>query len=229
MTVIRCTHCGGEIQHPGGPAPRFCPFCGQPLAASTQAAPSPLETALAAEKNPKKKYKMIQDALAKTPNDFFANRALLFHGRLHEPMRGRALDFSIIKCHLLSVFEKPESYTDAQIDEKLSDLLHSDQLKRTMSLSDDAELFYIEYLRRLAYEYVDLFIRGDSRYSRVAFGFHRSPDSLARACADPVRRMLRKIDASPHLDETSRGLLLSAVRDGYARVFPGSVQFLEEA
>lgn len=223
MTEIQCAHCGKTMRAGEGEKPRLCPYCGKPYAAESQAAsePSALDIRLKAERNPKKKYSMIQDALQKSPDDFFANRALLYHGRLHEPMRGRHLDFSIIKSHLLSIFDTPEKYTQAQVEEKARELLHDPQLEKTMALAPDAEAFYAEYLSHLAFEYVDLFIRGDSKYSHVAFGFGRSPHATARACAEPARRMLQAIGDSDLLDAKARALLLSAIREAYAKVFAG--------
>lgn len=184
--------------------------------------PSELDKRLAALRDPKAKYALIQEQLRAAPDDFAANRALLFHGRLHEPMRGRGPDFSIIKCHLFSIFEKPKECTRAQFDEKLSELTQSDLLRRVMALSAAPEAFFDAYLCRLAHDYIDLFIRGDSRYNRVAFGFARRPDAVAKLCADPVRAMLENIRTLPGIDDSLRGALSSAVRLGYAQVFPGA-------
>jgi len=220
MITMRCAHCGGEIQAQPGRDIRLCPYCGKPFAAP-KGEPSSLEKRLKAEKDPKKKYRMIQEALAREPDSLEVNKALLYHGRLHEPMRGAGIDFSIIKCHLLSVFDTPEKYSEKQLAEKYGELLRGPQLQRVLSLSQDPDAFFAEYLHRLAQEYVDLFIRGDTRYARLAFGFPRSPESLARACAQPVNRMLREISQTDRLTDAQRALLLSAVRAGYAAVFPG--------
>ncbi|MDL2319314.1 zinc ribbon domain-containing protein [Eubacteriales bacterium OttesenSCG-928-A19] len=226
MTTMQCPHCGGEIQNEKGQPARFCPYCGKTL--QTGQGPSPLEQRLGAERKPKKKHQIIQEVLAQNPDDLEANRALLFHGRLHEPMaRGRDLDFSIIKCHLLSVFHTPEKYAPEILAAKYEELLRGPQLRRTMALSPDPDAFFAEYIDRLAYEYVDLFVRGDSKYSAVAFGIGRTPDSLARKCAEPVRDMLAEIERTDRLSETERALLRGAVRTAYARVFMGREQYLD--
>lgn len=171
---------------------------------------------------------MIMAVLSEFPDDFEANKALLFHGRLHEPMTTRhAVDYSVIKCHLLSVFHTPEAYAPDVLSSKLEELLRGPQLQKTMALSPDAELFFSEYMRRLAFEYVDLFIRGDSRNSTFAFGIPRSGASMARSCAVSVRRMLSGIAVSDHLSETERMLIESALRDAYARVFSGYQEELD--
>lgn len=223
--TMTCPHCGQTVDT-GDATARFCPLCGQALA-TQPAQPSDLERRLTAEKKPKKKYAMIQAELAKNPDDFAANAALLFHGRLHEPMKGRALDFSIIKCHLLCVFHEPDQYPKDVLDDKYEELLRGAQLRRTMALAPDADAFFGAYIRRLAFEYIDLFIRGDSRYSNVAFGIGRTPESLARKCADPVRAMLAEIAQTGRLTEAERALLLASLREGYAQVFPGFARFIE--
>lgn len=226
MTSMECIHCGSTIAVEEGQQLRFCPFCGKPLTA--EQGPSDLEKRIHAEKKPKKKYAIIQEALRVNPDDLEANRALLFHGRLHEPMtRGSGIDFSIIKCYLLHIFDDPSAYSDAVLDAKYDELLRDAQLQRTMTLSGDPETFFADYIGRLAFEYIDLFLRGDSKYASVAFGFARSMDSIARRVAPVVRHMLDEIAISARLTGEERALLLTAVREGYGRVFPGQQKNLD--
>ncbi|MCL1965512.1 MAG: hypothetical protein FWF69_10735 [Firmicutes bacterium] len=228
MVTIQCLRCGEEMRVKEGRMPRVCPFCGKPFAEEPDPmALSPLDERLLKERSPQKKYRMIQEALSAAPNDFSANRALLFHGRLHEPMRGNGVDFSIIKSHLFSVFEKPEAYGNAALEAKYDELLRGPQLQKTMSLAPDAEKFFEAYLRRLAREYIDLFIRGASRNNQSVFGFALRDDSVARKCVAPVRRMLRSIRASERLDDQTKLLLLDAVKDGYASLFPNFGDMLD--
>ncbi|MDR0929207.1 MAG: hypothetical protein LBM74_05775 [Oscillospiraceae bacterium] len=222
MQTLTCPHCGGEITYETGRIPRLCPFCTAAFPAADPAAPdSPLEARIKAEKQPKKKYALIQAALRETPDDFAANRALLFHGRLHEPMRGHSVDFSIVKCHLMHIFE--DGAEDAAAYEEL---LRGEQLRRTMALAPDADAFFNAYLRRLAYEYIDLFIRGDSRNTRGALGFALRADTMAARCAGAVRKMLEGVMGSARPDEAEKLLLMEAIRDGFARVFPGETERL---
>lgn len=208
---------------------RFCPFCGRPVAAPGETAPGALDARLRAEKKPGRKYEIIMEALAASPDDFEANRALLFHGRLHERMsvRGGSLSFDTIKCHLMSVFETPQAYSDAELDEKYAELLRGPQLQRVMALSGDADAFFEAYLYRLAREYMDMFIAGSSKNSTLLFGVRRSPKSFAEKCAPPARAMLAEIAASRRLTERERALLLGAVRAAYAQVFAGFADLLE--
>ncbi len=224
MRTIQCSKCGGEMQVPEGQAPRLCPYCGKSLAENLQSkAVSELEARLSAERNPKKKYKMIQEALAAEPDSFEINRALLYHGRLHEPMKGRDVDFSIVKCHLFSIFEKPDAYSPKELDAKYEELLDGPQLKKTIALAPDGDAFLVEYLRYLAQDYVDLFIRGDSRNSRMVFGFARSADATAKLCGEAVSMMLKNLQASERVDDNQRLILRQAILDGYSAIFPGQL------
>lgn len=198
---------------------KFCPKCGNSFSQDTP--PSEFSQKLQAEKNPKKKYELIREVLVYHPDDFEANEALLYLGRLYEPMRGKDIDFSIIKCHLFCVFNEPEKLKPGVLEEKYSELLDGEQLRRTMALAPDAHVFFADYLHRLAREYIDLFIRGDSRYASSGFGFPRSAASLARKCAESVRRMLANIEADERITERQRGILSDAVKTGYTSVFPG--------
>lgn len=228
MANIQCPHCGDDIQVEEGKSVRFCPHCGRALGAENTMEPSPLDERLYKEKNPKKKYRIIKEALDAAPDDFAANRALLFHGRLHESLANKkGLDYSIIKSYLLSMFHTPDLYTPDQLDEKYDELLRGAQLVKTMALSPDAEAFFDDYIFELAYTYVDLFIRGDSRNNSLAFGFNRSQESTARKCVEPVREMLAEIERTERLAARERGLLLRAVRAGYSRVFPGYEKYLD--
>lgn len=228
MKTIRCIHCQQEIQMQREQTMRFCPLCGKPLAAAEEET-SPLEKQLEREKNPKRKHALIQQALEADPDDLAANRALLFHGRLHEPMArgGKGIDFSIVKCHLMSAFETPDRYTEAELAGKVEELFRHPQLLRTMALSGDPEAFLEGYLHRLAREYIDLFVRGDTRNSTVILGFPRSPESSARRCAEIVSAMLEAVRASDRLEDGQRMLLVAALRDGYAQVFPSYGRFLD--
>lgn len=228
MITTRCPQCSGHIQSEENQPVRFCPFCGSAMTPDATDGPSALDVRLEKEKNPKKKYKIITEALAADPDGFDANKALLFHGRLHEPLaRGKGLDFSIIKSHLLCVFDRPERYTEETIAGNLEELLRGEQLRRTMALAPDPDAFYRQYIQRLALEYVSLFVRGDNSNSGLAFGFSRSAESTAKRCAPVVRDMLRQAEQSNRLTEPDRTLLIASLREGFRRVFPGYEGYLQ--
>lgn len=237
MLEMRCPACGGTMQVEEGRLLRACPYCGKELiqekAKPVWQVPGPgeLEKKLEKISDPKKKYKLIQEALAKDPDDFFANRALLYHGRLHEGIfqRGGKLDYSILKCYLFNIFEKPESYSDEELDAKYEELLRGAQLKKVLSLCEAPDVFMREYFRFLSLQYVDLFIRGETKNSTYAFGFRRPMESVAKMCAVPVSRMLDTIRTTPHLDrnEAEREMLLSGVRGAFEALFPGRSSLLD--
>lgn len=228
MTPLQCPHCQHEIGLDSGQTARFCPFCGKPID-SDSSGPSELEQRLSREKKPQKRYAIIEEALAANPDDFEANKALLFHGRLHQVAYTRSgLDFSIIKCHLIGALDPKNGYNDEQLDTMYEELLSAPQLQKTMALSGQPEIFFAAYIHRLSFEYIDLFLRGDSRYNTFAFGFNRSMQSVARRCAPPVRRMLQEVQSTPRLSDAQRLLFAAALREGYARVFSGYEAFLYE-
>lgn len=236
MLEMKCPQCGGAMQVEEGRLLRSCPYCGAQLLRDENkpARPIPEETELekkvAKEANPKKKYKMILAALEENPDDFGANRALLYHGRLHENLmrRGGAIDYGIIKSYLLNIFESPDRYTEKELDERYFELLQGEQLQKVLSLCDDPDAFLADYLGRLSAQYVELFIRGESRNSTVMFGIRRSLDSTAKMCAGSVRKMLTNLRESQRLNghENERAMLISSVRGAFDTLFPGKSDYL---
>lgn len=231
MNTKTCAHCGGTFQVEPDRPPAFCPFCGMALESAAVRSPSDLEAALRKAKKPKDKFNLIMEALAKNPDDFEANEALLYHGRVHETLSRLShgkLDFSTIPCHLLAVLERPEDYTDAETGAKFEELLRGPQLQKTMRLAENPEAFFVGYLRRMALDYINLFIQGDSRNTKMAFGFGRSQASAAKACARPVQRMLENLRTAPQVDDKTRDILRRAIVDGYGSVFAGYGELLYE-
>lgn len=91
--------------------------------------PSALQERLRGVRDPRKRYKILCEALAQDPDSFEANEALLYHGRLHEPLRaarGGGIDYSLIKCHLFSAFDTPEKYSAQALREKYDELLRGE-------------------------------------------------------------------------------------------------------
>jgi len=165
------------------------------------------------ERKPNRAHAHIQEALAIDPNSFAANRALLYHGRLFEIAK-RPGDYMLIKCYLLNVFEEPGKYTAEKLDERINELFFDPQLERTSALSGDGPEFLRTYLRRLAQEYMRIFVRGRSDVSRTAFGFSRSEDFVQRRCEEIGAVMAQNMQAEPRLTEEQRGLLSEALAYG---------------
>ena len=167
----------------------------------------------AKERKPVRAYGHIQQALQLDPVSFVANRALLYHGRLHETAK-RPGDYSLIKCFLFHLFEEPENYTAEEFEARVQELFHDPQLVRTGALSGDEAAFLREYLRHLAGEYMRVFVRGRSSVGRAAFGFQRSDDSARQRCGQIAAIMERNLRAEPRLDEAQRELLSEALAHG---------------
>jgi len=165
------------------------------------------------ERKPDRAYAHILLALETDPDSFAANRALLYHGKLHEAVR-RPGDYSVIKSYLLHMFEEPESYTPEQREARLEELFCDPQLMRTAALSGDGSTFLREYIQRLANEYMTIFVRGRSSVSRGVFGFSRSSDSVRERCAEIVAVMERNIQAEPGITAEQCGLLSEALTKG---------------
>ncbi|MCL2810473.1 MAG: hypothetical protein FWD25_01095 [Clostridia bacterium] len=165
------------------------------------------------ERKPNRAYAHIQKALEIDPNSFAANRALLYHGRLHEAIK-RPGDYSVIKCYLLNVFEDPASYTAQKLDERIKELFFDPLLARTATLSGDEAGFLPTYLRHLAREYMRVFVRGRNTVSRGAFGFSRSADTVRQRCEQIVAHMVRNVSAEPRLTEEQRELVSEALAYG---------------
>jgi len=167
----------------------------------------------AQERKPDRAHARIQEALAIHPDSFAANRALLYHGRLYEIVK-RPLDYMLIKCYLYNIFDNPVGYTSSQLDERVKELFFDPQLARTAALSGDEAGFLRAYLRRLAKEYMTVFVRGSSAVSRTAFGFSRSAATVRKHCEEIVEKMERNLRAEPRLTEEQRELLSEALAYG---------------
>lgn len=222
-----CAHCNGSLQvEPDRPL-LYCPFCGTAFE-SDASQPSSFMVALRQLNKPMDKYKLILETLEKKPDDFEANEALLYHGRLHEALSRGKLDYSAIPCYLLVILDKPEKYTLEAINQKFEELMNGAQLAKTMRLSPNPDVFFIGYLKRMAQEYISLFIQGDSQNSRTAFGFSKSRSSIAKSCAHAVRRMLQNLEAAPQLSGHQQGILKTAIIEGYSSLFAEYSDYLYE-
>ncbi|MCL1796202.1 MAG: zinc-ribbon domain-containing protein [Clostridia bacterium] len=216
--MISCNQCGHQMADEEA---KFCSRCGAPMTETISAAPSLFSQRIAKETKPDRKYAIIQETLRENPDDFEANEALLFLGSLHERRRGRTIDFSVIKCNLLCIYDCPETLSSEAYESKHRELYEGEQLNRTRALAKNPAAYYDAYLLRMAREYIDLFIRGDTRYATWGFGFARSIDSLAKSCAEPVKRMIERVRADDRLSDATREQMARALSAGYAGAFPG--------
>ena len=179
------------------------------------------------ESDPVKRYALLQQAETEAPHNLKVQKALLLHGRLHE-RNGRRIDFSVIKCYLLNVFEEPGAHTSARREEMIRELFSEERLVRAMGLAPDPTAFLREYLTELSREYVHLFLRGSSRYMKPLFGFAPS-GKPARLLAAPAAAMLSRMLAEPALSEEQKEMLSRAFYQACVQEFDGETSYLNEA
>ena len=254
MMPLICPSCGGRmnIEAERKLVPFSCPYCkaglvpeknGQAvvLKAATNAMssqPTPASPSLAQdpvpylkqaqeESDPVKRYALLIKAEEAAPKDLRVQKALLLHGRLHERDR-RKVDFSVIKCYLLHIFEEPQAYSSDQLKQKMQALWEEDRLKKAMSLTDHPQAFLQEYLIDLSKEYIHLFLQGSSRHMRPIFGFAPAgkPQKLL---AEPVASMIRQMLFCEYLTKEQQGIISHAFYEGFAQEFQGETMFLNDA
>lgn len=226
MSEISCPHCGKTLDMNGGAL--FCPYCGKAL---KQAIASPVTeqerdvlAKVEAMDDPVKKHRVLTEALAKYPQSLPIAEELLFLGRLYERGRG-TLDFSVIKCYLLNIYLEPEAMAPARVDELRHELFNHPDLERCLALAPDREAFLKHYLHRLGCQFIDLFLRGSSRYMRRIFGFgleSRAPKLLAA----PAARMIAAMRDDTALSEGQRAMLMQAFFDAFSSQLSGDTQWL---
>ena len=226
MSETICPHCGKAVSAESGAL--FCPFCGKPL---KQAPAQPISDAerdilakAEAQVDPVKKHRLLSDALAKYPQSLPIAEELLFLGRLNERNQ-RSLDFSVIKCYLLNLYLEPDTISPAKQDAMRLELLSHPDLDRCLRLAPDRNAYMAQYLHRLSCQFIDLFLRGSSKYMRRIFGFgveSRAPKLLA----PPAARMLVAMHNDQALTPEQRAQLSQAFFDAYSTQLGADTQWL---
>jgi hypothetical protein len=179
------------------------------------------------ESDPVKRFALLQKAEEAAPNNLQVQKALLLHGRLHERDRHK-IDFSVIKCYLLHVFEEPETYSFAKREDKIRELISEDRLVKAMDMAPDGQAFLKDYLTALSQEYIHLFLRGSSRHMKPIFGFAPA-GKPSRLLAAPAANMLRCMLKEQALSEEMRDMLAGAFYKAYGLEFQGETAYLDEA
>ncbi len=256
MMPLICPSCGGrmDIEAEKKLVPFSCPYCEARLSpekngqavylkldgvtepqthpssqqvASQARDPSPYLKEAQEVSDPVRRYALLKKAEEAAPEDLRVQKALLLHGRLHERDR-RKVDFSVIKCYLLHVFEAPQEYSLAQREQKLKELLEEDRLQRAMTLAGDPHSFLREYLTTLSGEYIRLFLKGSSRHMKPIFGFAPAgkPQKLL---AEPVAAMIGRMLSDSLLSAPQKETLSRSFYAGFVQEFQGETLFLDEA
>ena len=229
-----CVQCGRRVE---GEEMAFCPYCGAKLAADASGACGKdgtkeegegrrwVRKALAMTAYPDRKRILLQ-GLAACPGDREILWELLFIGEEEKKKRGFALDFSIIKSYILSIYLNPGDFSSEQRERMRARLFEDPQLRACLALFEDPEQKQREYIRRLCREYVEIFLEGNSRIMGKWFGFQLDRNREKKLAA-PVGEMIRRIRADDHLTPEQRELLWKSMADAYAARTGGSTEYLD--
>ncbi len=175
------------------------------------------------------KRRIIEKAYALYPDDLRVCRALLMLGGLGTRPRG-TLDYSLIKCYVLRVFEKPEEYTDEERQEKAREIFDHPLLKHCLELCPDeehAQAFLRSYAEELTGSYAHLFIEGASEHSGSLLGFS-TLRSRQKARSVPFAALLTGIAGSGALGRQEKDLLLQCVWRDAKGLLQGDTALLTE-
>ena len=221
---MNCPHCGRAIEAGGA---SFCPFCGGALNAAhaeNEEARALIDRALR-QSDPVQKHALLEQAQQTDPQSLRAAEELLLLGRLHE-RDPRHIELSVIKCHLLMLYLEPETFSPAQADAARQELFSHPQLERCLSLAPDKEAFLRRYLERLCGEFIQLFLRGSSRYMHRVFGLG-SESRAPKYLASPVAVMLSRVWQDEALSPDQRLLLRESLYRAFAADMRGDTEFLD--
>ncbi|MEA4999398.1 MAG: zinc ribbon domain-containing protein [Candidatus Limiplasma sp.] len=226
MSEILCPTCGKNVAHAEGAS--FCPYCGGALAKAAQPPEADAVRALldqvAAMDNPRKKYDKLAQAMERYPDSLAIAEELLFLGRLHE-RSARQLDFSVIKSYLLMLYLEPETLVPEQIAAMREAIFSHPDLQRCLRLAADPNAFLDQYLTKLSTQFIELFLRGSSRYMRRFFGMgleSRAPKYLAA----PAGFMLAAMQQDDQLTQEQRARLMRAFFRAFNTQLGGDTQWL---
>jgi len=207
----------------------FCPYCGAALAKTEQAVPEEVRKLLSEvekQKDPVKKHQLLTEAENRYPDSLEIAQEILFLGRLHE-RSAKKLDFSVIKCYLWHMYLTPENFSVAQKAVMREELVAHPQLQRCLALAPDADDFMRRYLRRLASEFVTVFLLGSTHYTKTVFGF-RVDNRMGRVLAEPAAKMLCGISEDEQLEAQQRVLLYEALYRAFVTETGGESRWVDE-
>lgn len=149
------------------------------------------------EEDPVRKHQLLLRARDLDKDNLKVQHALLMLGRLYERDVKR-VDFSVIKCYILHVYEHPEQHGEEDIRQKTRELFDDAQLKTCLALAPHPESYLRDYLEELSLEYIRLFLAGDSSNVPSLFGITRK-HSVARYLAKPMADIIENMLSSAYL------------------------------
>ncbi len=207
----------------------FCLYCGAELPKRT-VAPEEVQRVLKeaeGQKDPVKKHQLLLKAQAQYPDSLEIAQELLFLGRLYE-RSSKKLDYSVIKCYLWHMYLTPDQFSAETKNAMRAELVSHPQLMRCLELAPDANDFMRRYLRRLASEFITMFLLGSTYYTKTVFGF-RIDNRMGRVLAEPAASVLCAIREDEALDEHHRTLMCDAFYRAFITETGGESRWVDEA
>lgn len=224
-TLPLCPRCGRPVQTEDA---AFCAFCGAPIRSMQGETPEGACRMLnrAEEmKDPVRKHALLCEAQKQYPDCLAVEEALLFLGRLHE-RDARKIDFSVIKSYLWHMYLTPQQFNAQQTDAMRAELTGHPQLQKCLSLAPDADVFMRHYLEKLAADFVNLFLKGSTHYSRTLFGF-RMDSRMGKILSSPMAAMLGNIQADSALTNEHRAMMYDALYRAFLSEVNGDSQWVD--
>ncbi len=185
-------------------------------------------TLLAMAKNtqdPAIKYQLLLQAEEKDPDNLKVQHALLMHGRLHE-RDPRRVNFSVIKCYMLHVYEHPEQHEEEDIRQKTRALFDEERLQKCLALAPHPDSYLRGYIEELSLEYIRLFLEGDASNVPSLFGITRK-HSIARYLSKPMADMVQNMLSSAYLRMQEQQLLAGMFYRACHRYLNGQTEHLD--
>lgn len=185
-------------------------------------------TLLALAKNaqdPVEKHQLLLKAEELDKDNLKIQHALLMHGRLHE-RNPKRVDFSVIKCYILHVYEHPEQHEEEDIRLKTRELFDEERLQTCLALAPHPDSYLREYIEELSLEYIRLFLEGDASNVPSLFGITRK-HSVARYLAKPMADMVHNMLSSAYLRMHEQQLLAGIFYRACHRYLNGKTEYLD--
>ena len=223
--MTQCPACCRELPFSDA---AFCPYCGKALPKAQPEVPQEVKQLLSdlgRQKDPVQKHKLLTQAQQRFPDSLEIAEEILFLGRLHE-RSPKKLDYAVIKCYLWQMYLTPKDFSLEQQNAMREELLRHPHLMRCLRLAPDADAFMRRYLRRLAGEFVHVFLMGSTHYTRSVFGF-RIDNRMGRVLAEPAADMLCAIRRDEALVPDERVMLYDAFYHAFVTETGGESQWLD--